>query len=116
MPTTPAEIRSPTSASATATLPRTHPLLVAAVNFSGQTHESYRLGVPRGGRWRVVLDTAGFHPDAPSSAGIVLHADDHGCGRTTVCRQRHHPPPVGGLAHSGRLNLTVTPVHHGFWR
>ncbi len=54
------------------------PVLVAAVNFSGATHESYRLGLPRGGRWRVVLDTAGFHPDAPSSAGIVLEADDHG--------------------------------------
>ena len=54
------------------------PLLVAAVNFSGQTHEHYRIGLPRGGRWRVVLDTAGFHPDAPSSGGLVLDADPHG--------------------------------------
>ncbi len=54
------------------------PVLAAVVNFSGQTHEPYRVGVPRGGRWKVVLDTAGFFPDAPSSAGVVIDADDEG--------------------------------------
>ena len=29
-------------------------------------------------RWKVVLDTAGFFPDAPSSAGVVIDADDEG--------------------------------------
>ena len=56
----------------------TGPVLAAVVNFSGQTHEPYRIGLPRGGRWKVVLDTAGFYPDAPSSAGVVIEADDEG--------------------------------------
>jgi 1,4-alpha-glucan branching enzyme len=44
------------------------------MNFSGETQQSYRIGLPRGGRWTVVLDTAGYHPDAPSSTGIVVEA------------------------------------------
>ncbi|MEO8829931.1 1,4-alpha-glucan branching protein GlgB [Lapillicoccus sp.] len=51
------------------------PVMAVVVNFSGQTHQPYRVGVPRGGRWRVVLDTAGYRPDSPSSAGLVLQAD-----------------------------------------
>jgi len=51
------------------------PVLAAVVNFSGQTHDPYRIGLPRGGRWRVILDTAGYRPDAPSSAGLVLEAE-----------------------------------------
>ncbi|MFM6852056.1 MAG: alpha amylase C-terminal domain-containing protein, partial [Terrabacter sp.] len=50
------------------------PVVACVMNFSGQTQESYRIGLPRGGRWTVVLDTAGYHPDAPSSAGIVVEA------------------------------------------
>jgi 1,4-alpha-glucan branching enzyme len=48
------------------------PVVACLVNFSGQTHESYRIGLPRGGRWRVIMDTAGYHPDAPSSTGRVI--------------------------------------------
>ncbi|HRW19911.1 MAG TPA: 1,4-alpha-glucan branching protein GlgB [Dermatophilaceae bacterium] len=54
------------------------PVLAVVVNFSGATHEPYRIGLPRGGRWRVVLDTAGFHPGAPSSGGLVLEAEPEG--------------------------------------
>ena len=43
------------------------PVVACVMNFSGETQQSYRLGLPRGGRWTVVLDTAGYHPDAPSS-------------------------------------------------
>ncbi|MBK8470029.1 MAG: 1,4-alpha-glucan branching protein GlgB [Actinomycetales bacterium] len=53
-------------------------VVAVVVNFSGQTHEPYRIGLPRGGQWRVALDTAGFYPDAPSSAGLVLDADSEG--------------------------------------
>ncbi|MEP6799999.1 MAG: alpha amylase C-terminal domain-containing protein, partial [Lapillicoccus sp.] len=52
------------------------PVLAAVVNFSGRTHDGYRIGLPRGGRWQVVLDTAGYRPEAPSSAGLVLEAED----------------------------------------
>jgi 1,4-alpha-glucan branching enzyme len=50
------------------------PVVACVMNFSGETQESYRIGVPRGGSWTVVLDTAGYHPDAPSSAGLVVEA------------------------------------------
>jgi 1,4-alpha-glucan branching enzyme len=49
--------------------------MAVVTNFSGMTHEPYRIGVPRPGGWRVVLDTAGYRPDAPSSAGVVLPAE-----------------------------------------
>ncbi|WP_249523667.1 1,4-alpha-glucan branching protein GlgB, partial [Modestobacter marinus] len=32
-------------------------LLACVVNFSGQPHEQYRIGLPRGGRWREVINT-----------------------------------------------------------
>ncbi len=51
------------------------PVLACVANFSGQTHEPYRVGLPRGGRWRVALDTAGYYPDAPSSGGMVIEAE-----------------------------------------
>jgi 1,4-alpha-glucan branching enzyme len=50
------------------------PVVASVVNFSGATHQPYRIGVPRGGAWTVVLDTAGYHPGAPSSTGVVLEA------------------------------------------
>jgi len=51
------------------------PVVACVVNFSGLTQEGYRIGLPRPGAWRVVLDTAGYHPDAPSSTGRVVDAD-----------------------------------------
>ena len=54
------------------------PALACVSNFSGSTHEPYRIGLPRGGGWRVALDTAGFYPDAPSSGGLVLQAEPLG--------------------------------------
>lgn len=52
------------------------PVVACAVNFSGLTLDGYRIGLPRTGRWRVVLDTAGYHPGAPSSTGVVVDAAD----------------------------------------
>ena len=54
------------------------PVVACVMNFSGMTHESYRIGLPRAGRWTVVLDTAGYHPGAPSSTGRVLEAQEGG--------------------------------------
>ncbi len=54
------------------------PVVACVMNFSGSTHERYRIGVPRTGRWTVVLDTAGYHPDAPSSTGVVVEAQEGG--------------------------------------
>ena len=52
------------------------PVVAVVVNFSGQTHQPYRIGLPRGARWKVILDTAGYRPESPSSAGVVLSAED----------------------------------------
>ncbi len=49
--------------------------MAVVVNFSGCTHEPYRIGVPRAGGWRVLMDTAGYRPEAPSSAGLVIQAE-----------------------------------------
>lgn len=49
-------------------------VVACVVNFSGETQEGYRVGLPRAGAWRVVLDTAGYHPGAPSSTGLVVEA------------------------------------------
>ncbi|RKT77380.1 1,4-alpha-glucan branching enzyme [Terracoccus luteus] len=52
------------------------PVVACVMNFGGETQEGYRIGVPRGGRWTVALDTAGYHPGAPSATGVVLEASD----------------------------------------
>ena len=49
-------------------------VVACVVNFSGETQQDYDIGLPRAGSWRVVLDTAGYHPGAPSSTGVVIEA------------------------------------------
>ncbi len=53
----------------------TTPALASIVNFSGMTHEQYRIGLPFGGTWQVILDTAGYRPEAPSSTGTTVVAE-----------------------------------------
>jgi 1,4-alpha-glucan branching enzyme len=56
---------------------RQGPVLAVAVNFGGLARERLRLGVPRGGEWRVVLDTSGYDElGTPSQAGVVLTAQE----------------------------------------
>ncbi len=51
-------------------------VLVTVVNYGGADREGLRIGVPRPGRWEVVLDTSGFDEhSSPSQAGIVLEAE-----------------------------------------
>ena len=55
---------------------RTGDVLAAVVNFSGDAKEWIRIGLPRGGRWRVALDTSGFDEfSSPSQADRVLDAE-----------------------------------------
>jgi 1,4-alpha-glucan branching enzyme len=47
------------------------------VNFSGDAKEWIRLGLPRGGRWRVALDSSGFDEfGSPSQADLILDAEE----------------------------------------
>jgi 1,4-alpha-glucan branching enzyme len=53
----------------------TAPVVAVAVNFGGLAREPLRLGVPRGGQWRVLLDTSGYDEyGTASQAGVVLDA------------------------------------------
>jgi 1,4-alpha-glucan branching enzyme len=46
------------------------------VNYSGDDKAWVRVGVPRSGRWEVVLDTSGFdEAGTPSQAGAVLESE-----------------------------------------
>jgi 1,4-alpha-glucan branching enzyme len=47
-------------------------MMVCVVNFAGVPHEGYRIGLPRGGRWREVLNT-----DAAEYGGSGV--GNHGC-------------------------------------
>lgn len=54
-------------------------VLAVVVNYSGRDKEWVRVGVPRGGRWQVVLDTSGFDAaGTPSQADVVVEAVDEG--------------------------------------
>ena len=51
-------------------------VVATVVNYSGDDKAWVRVGVPRPGRWEVVLDTSGFdEASTPSQAGSVLEAE-----------------------------------------
>ena len=51
-------------------------VVATVVNYSGDDKAWVRVGVPRAGRWEVVLDTSGFDElSSPSQAGTVLEAE-----------------------------------------
>jgi 1,4-alpha-glucan branching enzyme len=51
-------------------------VVATVVNYSGDDKAWVRVGVPRSGRWEVVLDTSGFdEASTPSQAGQVLEAE-----------------------------------------
>ena len=50
-------------------------VVATVVNYSGEDKAWVRVGLPRPGRWEVVLDTSGFDENStPSQAGVVLDA------------------------------------------
>jgi 1,4-alpha-glucan branching enzyme len=72
-------------------------VLVCVVNFAAIPHDDYRLGLPRSGRWREVLNT---DAEVYGGSGVgnlgTVHADDHGWhGRSASATLRL--PPLGAL-------------------
>ena len=72
-------------------------VLACVANFSGGPHESYRLGLPYGGRWREVINTDAdvYGGSGVGNAGAV-HAEDvpwHGLPYSAIVRV----PPLGAL-------------------
>ena len=70
-------------------------LLACIANFAGVTHEDYRLGLPRTGRWDEVLNTDAefYNGSGVGNLGAVEAADTpwHGLPASTVLRV----PPLG---------------------
>jgi 1,4-alpha-glucan branching enzyme len=60
-----------------ATPERDDGVVAVVINFGGTAHHGRRVGLPRGGRWRVALDTSGYDEHGtPSAADVVLTAED----------------------------------------
>jgi 1,4-alpha-glucan branching enzyme len=72
-------------------------MLVCVANFAGVPHEGYRIGLPRGGRWREVLNTdaADYGGSGVGNNGNVYAEPNasHGQPASTVLRL----PPSGVL-------------------
>ncbi|WP_377641278.1 1,4-alpha-glucan branching protein GlgB [Oryzobacter terrae] len=52
-------------------------VVATLVNYGGDDKAWVRVGVPRSGRWEVVLDTVGYDEhSSPSQAGIVLETEN----------------------------------------
>ncbi len=57
------------------------PVVAVALNFGGMARERLRVGVPRPGRWKVILDTSGYDEfGTPSQADVVLTAEEQPAG------------------------------------
>jgi 1,4-alpha-glucan branching enzyme len=71
--------------------------LACVVNFAGVPHEDYRLGLPRTGRWREVVNTDAFEygGSGVGNLGAVWAAEEpcHGQPASTLLRV----PPLGAL-------------------
>ena len=51
-------------------------VVATVVNYGGEDKAWVRIGVPREGRWEVLLDTSGFDEhSSPSTAGTIVEAE-----------------------------------------
>ena len=71
--------------------------LVCVVNFAAVPHENYRIGLPRAGAWREVLNTdaADYGGSGVGNLGRVLTDDVHWHGMPASAALR--VPPLGAL-------------------
>nr|WP_206665700.1 1,4-alpha-glucan branching protein GlgB [Pedococcus bigeumensis] len=54
-------------------------VVAVVVNFGGLARDPMRIGVPRAGDWKVILDTSGYDEfGTPSQAEVVVTAQDQG--------------------------------------
>jgi 1,4-alpha-glucan branching enzyme len=71
--------------------------LACVVNFSGIPHEDYRVGLPRGGRWREVVNTDAYDYGGSGVGNLgAVHADEqpcHGLPASALLRV----PPLGAV-------------------
>ncbi len=72
-------------------------VLACVANFSGSPHEDYRIGLPRPGRWREVLNTDSeiYGGSSVGNLSEVIATDEPRHGRRHSARMRL--PPAGVL-------------------
>ena len=79
--------------------PRQGPVVAVVVNFGGMARENLRVGVPRPGEWKVILDTSGYDEfSTPSQADVVLEAQEHAPGQPALLGRGAGRRTVGRLA------------------
>ncbi|SEF80265.1 1,4-alpha-glucan branching enzyme [Thermomonospora echinospora] len=68
-------------------------VMACVVNFAGQPHENYRIGLPRAGRWREVLNTDAFEYGG-SGVGNMGHIEaiDEPCHAQPASATMRVPP------------------------
>ena len=83
--------------------PRRGDVVATVVNYSGEDRAWVRIGVPRPGRWEVVLDTSGFdETGSPSQAGRRARGRRRAVERPAVVGDGAGGPALGGLPRPGR--------------
>jgi 1,4-alpha-glucan branching enzyme len=72
-------------------------VLACIINFSGQPHPTYQVGLPRAGRWREIVNTDafGYGGSGVGNLGSVLAVPEpwHGQPASAVMTL----PPLGAL-------------------
>jgi 1,4-alpha-glucan branching enzyme len=71
--------------------------VACVANFSGSPHEDYRLGLPRAGRWRELVNTdaAGYAGSGVGNLGAVTASDEPWHGQPASATMVL--PPLGVL-------------------
>jgi len=70
--------------------------LVVVLNFTPEPRRGYRIGVPEGGRWQVLLNSDSHHYGGSNIGAVFMHADalpSHGM----PCSLALDLPPLAGL-------------------
>ncbi|WP_187357110.1 alpha amylase C-terminal domain-containing protein, partial [Actinomadura sp. CNU-125] len=73
------------------------PVVACVINFSGNPHEDYRLGLPRTGRWREILNTDVYEYGGSGVGNLgrieAVAEPCHGLPASAVLRV----PPLGAV-------------------
>ena len=70
-------------------------VLACVANFAGSPHEGYRIGLPRPGRWREVLNTDAEAYGGSGSATSAASRPSRSRGTASPTRPRSSAPPLG---------------------
>ena len=86
-------------------------VLACVFNFAGAEHSGYRLGLPRAGRWREVLNTDAtvYHGAGIGNLGGVAATDDPWHGRPASAVLAVRTGNFDVLQHTGLVSVQLQP-------